>query len=102
LEPTDVAPGATGVPAEPALLHPYPNPFNSRTTITILLDARARCTLAIHDILGRQVALLADGRELGPGRITFSWDAAGAASGTYFVRLRTAGAVITLPVQLLR
>jgi cyanophycinase len=102
LEPTDVAPGATGVPAGPALLHPYPNPFNSRTTITMLLNARARCTLAIHDILGRQVAVLAEGRELGPGRITFSWDAAGAASGTYFVRLRTAGAVITLPVQLLR
>lgn len=76
--------------------------FNSRTTITIVLAARTRCTLAVHDVLGRQVAHLADGAELGPGRIEFSWDAAGAASGTYFVRLRSAKAVATLPVQLLR
>jgi hypothetical protein len=102
LEPTDVTPDAAGVPGEPALLHPYPNPFNSRTTVTIQLGVRTRCTLTIHDVLGRQVALLADGGELGPGRITFSWDGAGAASGTYFVRLRSAGTVTTVPIQLLR
>jgi len=77
-------------------------PYRSRTTVTIQLGVRTRCTLTIHDILGRQVALLADGGELGPGRITFSWDAPGAASGTYLVRLRSAGTVTTVPVQLLR
>ena len=102
LEPTEVSGDATLLPEEMSLLHPYPNPFNSRTNITVQLAARTRCTLSVHDILGRQVALLADDREYGPGRITFAWDAAGEASGTYFVRLRSTVSSATRPVQLLR
>ena len=102
LDPAGVAPDVAGLPESIALLHPYPNPFNSRTTITLLLAGRRRCTLTIHDLLGREVAVLADGEELGPGRITVPWDAADAASGTYFVRLHSAGVVTTIPIQLLR
>jgi hypothetical protein len=49
----------------------------------------ARVTLKIYDVLGREVAVLADGvKEAGFRSI--EWNAGNVASGTYFYRL-TAG-----------
>jgi cyanophycinase len=102
LEPTDVRLEAAVPPESIASLQSYPNPFNGRTTITLILEARRRCTITVHDVLGREVALLAAEEEFGPGRVTVPWDAAGAASGTYFVRLRTPGSIATISIHLLR
>jgi len=69
----------------------YPNPFNPSTVIAFDLPARARVTVTIHDILGREVARLLEAeREAGVHRVV--WDArlqgaSTAASGIYMVRV---------------
>ena len=86
------------------LLGAAPNPFNPRTEIAFVLDAPATCRLAVYDLRGREVAMLAD-RPFATGRHAVAWDgrdAAGgaAASGTYLVRLKAGGAVRTGKVVL--
>ena len=70
-----------------ALSTPYPNPFNPTTTITFGLPQPGKAHIAIYDVLGRRVAVLAN--EFYPaGRHTLRWDAADMASGLYFARLQ--------------
>ena len=49
------------VPGVAALLPNYPNPFNPQTTLSFRLERPARLYLTIHDLLGRQVATVANG-----------------------------------------
>jgi hypothetical protein len=64
----------------------YPNPFNSRLLIDYGLDKPGEAAVSIYDLTGREVAVLASGRQT-PGRYRVTWDAAGAPSGVYLVRL---------------
>ncbi len=73
----------------------YPNPFNPETQIAFAIPAGAapaqHVQLAIFDVLGRQVRLLADD-DLPPGRYTQIWDGRNEAgtlapSGIYFYRM---------------
>ncbi|MEE9289169.1 MAG: hypothetical protein V3U69_06245 [Bacteroidota bacterium] len=57
----------------------YPNPFNSSTTIRYDLSARSHVVLGIHDILGREVAMLVDEQKQG-GAFVVSWNAGRVAS----------------------
>jgi hypothetical protein len=67
----------------------YPNPFNPNTAVSFELGALSSVSLKVYDILGREVATLAEGRTEA-GEHTVQWDATGFASGIYFYRL-TAG-----------
>ncbi len=61
-----------------ATLHaPRPNPFNPRTAIPLTLDREAWVALRIHDIGGRRLRQLHDGR-LHTGDYAFEWDGRGA------------------------
>ncbi|HXS09017.1 MAG TPA: FlgD immunoglobulin-like domain containing protein, partial [Candidatus Krumholzibacteria bacterium] len=68
-----------------------PNPFNPQTAIRFTLDSKQTVTLAVYDVNGRLVRMLASGvQEMGTHSIT--WDGrnnAGAtvSSGVYFYRL---------------
>ena len=64
----------------------YPNPFNPETSITFTLPEEAKVRLVILDILGRQVALLADGR-YSAGVHTVIWNGINQASGLYYYTL---------------
>jgi hypothetical protein len=64
------------------LLDCYPNPFNPSTTIPIILSGPSHVRLAVFDLLGREMAILADGR-MSPGDHLFTWNAAGAGAGVY-------------------
>lgn len=74
---------------EPVVLYPnYPNPFNPTTVVRFSLSEGAPVVLAVYDVLGREVARLAeDWREAGEHTVSF---AAGALpGGVYLYRLQT-------------
>ena len=75
-------------PKEAALMQNYPNPFNPETTIGFDLPSKGAIDLRIYDILGREVALLANDERV-PGHHKVRWDASRFASGTYFYVLKT-------------
>jgi hypothetical protein len=76
------------VPRQFTLSPPFPNPFNSSSTIAYSLSARAKVHVAIYDLLGREVAVLVNGMN-SAGAHSITWDASGHASGLYFVALRS-------------
>lgn len=67
----------------------YPNPFNPSTTIRFTLPEAVPVSLTVYDMLGRKVAVLADG-VLSAGQHEVQFDASHLASGTYLYRLVTA------------
>lgn len=69
-----------------ALNMPYPNPFNSQTTLSFAVPAPGRVSLAVYDLAGRRVQTIAGGVfERGVYRIPF--DASALPSGVYFVKM---------------
>jgi hypothetical protein len=67
----------------------YPNPFNPTTRISYFIPAGGHVRLVVSNIIGQEVAVLADGQqEKGGHEVTF--DAAGLPSGMYIYRI-TAG-----------
>ncbi len=69
-----------------SLLQNYPNPFNPATTITYVLAERQFVSLRVHDILGREIAVLVNSVQ-DEGEHVANFNAAGLASGLYFYRL---------------
>jgi hypothetical protein len=83
------------------LLPPLPNPFRGSTTLRFTLPGPGAVRLAVYDALGREVALLVTGvTEAGAHAVAF--DAGSLPSGTYAVRLETAGQVLTQRLTRLR
>ncbi len=68
-------------------LSAYPNPFNPTTTISFELRDAAEVTLQVFDLLGREVAVLVNGRR-DAGTYSVAFDAASLASGLYLCQLR--------------
>ena len=77
------------VPGEFALGQNFPNPFNPETTIPYMLPDRADVTLHVFDVLGREVATLAQGMQEA-GAHAIDWNASELTSGIYFYRLEAA------------
>jgi hypothetical protein len=69
------------------LLGARPNPFAGRTVIPFEVSEAARVRVAVYDVLGREVAVLADGVHAA-GRYAASFDGAGLAAGLYLVEAR--------------
>jgi hypothetical protein len=80
--------GSGGRPTEFKLSQNYPNPFNPSTVISFQLPAISRVRLAVFDLLGREVTVLAVG-ERTPGTYAVTWNAADSPSGVYVVRLES-------------
>ncbi len=82
---------ARGVqPGDFTLEQNYPNPFNPVTTIAFTLPSSGLAKLTVHDALGREVAVLAQGL-LGAGSHRIPFSAHGLPSGLYFYKLTAAG-----------
>ena len=82
-------------------LSSYPNPFNPSTTIAYDLPKSGRISLRVFDLLGREVAVLADEVvQAGSHRVVF--DGSELASGIYFARLETNGFAQTRKLLLVK
>jgi hypothetical protein len=68
----------------------YPNPFNPSTVIPFTVKDPCRVTMKICDVLGREVAVPADGH-YGPGTHSVRFNASGLSSGLYLVRMEAGG-----------
>ena len=68
-----------------------PNPATTSTRIAFSLAEAGPARLSVYDVLGREVAVLADGAALDAGRHEAELDASALASGTYVVRLAAGG-----------
>jgi pimeloyl-ACP methyl ester carboxylesterase len=79
----------------------YPNPFNPSTTIQFQIPKSSFVNLKVYDILGKEVATLAD--EYKPaGSYEVNFDASQLSSGIYFYKLQTASFVETKKMVLLK
>jgi len=83
------------------LLQNYPNPFNPSTTISFVLPEAGPVSIRIHDLLGREIALLLS-RTMPAGAHSVQWDAAGAAGGLYICRLEAGGTARSRKLILMR
>ncbi len=84
-----------------ALQQNYPNPFNPSTTITADIAEQRHVSLRVYDVLGREVAVLAD-EVLPVGRHRFVWDAGTLPAGTYQYRLQAGDFVASRMMQLIK
>jgi hypothetical protein len=84
---TEVKDDHIGVAGEFALEQNYPNPFNPTTVVSCQLPVASAVRLAVYDMLGREVAVLANGR-MEAGRHEVEFNASGLASGVYTYRLQ--------------
>ncbi|MCX7984824.1 MAG: cellulase family glycosylhydrolase [Bacteroidetes bacterium] len=73
------------IPRQYALLQNFPNPFNPITTLAFSLAGEANVTLAVYDVLGRELRTLLNERK-GAGSYSAVFDGSDCASGIYIVR----------------
>jgi hypothetical protein len=97
---------AARLPADFALGHSYPNPFNPETSIPYLLPRPVPVKLAVYDVLGRRVRTLVD-RVLPGGSHLTRWDGRDdqgqeVASGVYLYRLAAPAVQLTGQMLLVR
>lgn len=99
--------GTTGVEDGPVTaleLAPIsPNPLRRGGVVAFAVPQRSHVHLGVHDVQGREAAVLADG-EYEPGRYHVSWLGAGAVeqSGLYFVRLTAGGRTLVRRAVVIR
>jgi hypothetical protein len=98
---SDVVEVTRGSPDRLELLAPYPNPARSGVTLRAEVPGAAVVELAVYDVLGRRVAMLAD-EARSAGRVERHLDTSGWASGVYFVRLVAGGEVRTQRLTVVR
>jgi hypothetical protein len=99
----------TNVPQHWALEQNFPNPFNPETRIRYQVPATGGAgrpasdvlTLAVYDLLGRQVAVLVN-EPKAPGSYEVRYDAAGLASGMYLYTLRSGSFTQTRTMMVLK
>ena len=83
----------------------YPNPFNPETVIRFTVGtqdlASLRIRLAVYDVLGRQIAVLADGM-YPAGTHSVRFDASTLPSGLYLYRLEAGGTILARTMLFLK
>jgi hypothetical protein len=89
------------VPEDFYMLQNYPNPFNPSTKIRFSVPERSNVKLILHDMLGREVAVLLN-EEMNPGVKEIEFNGNGLASGVYLVRMVTNNYQKTIKISLLK
>ncbi len=77
-------------------LQNYPNPFNPTTMISFNLPDDALVTLKVYDVIGREIAVLANNILYEAGNHELEFDASSLGNGIYFYRLSAQGETMNL------
>jgi hypothetical protein len=101
LDPVGGVEASNELPKHFVLEQNYPNPFNPTTVIRYQLPASAPVTLAVYDLLGREVRTLVNER-MNAGVYEVAFDGSGLSSGVYFYRLSAGDFVQTKRLMILR
>jgi len=81
----------------------YPNPFNPNTVIQYWLTLNSHITLKVYDVLGREVAALADEfKTAGIYNLIFNTQNFSLSSGVYFYRLTAGNFSLTKAMNLIK
>jgi hypothetical protein len=90
-----VGPKATNVHREEGIVvknfslgQNYPNPFNPSTKINFSILSNSKISLKVYDVLGKEVATLANG-EFATGSYNVDFNASNLSAGIYFYTLTT-------------
>jgi hypothetical protein len=75
------------VPSGFELRQNYPNPFNPVTAIEFSLPEDAFVTIKVYNLLGQEVATLANREEFTEGENEIEFDATALASGVYYYHI---------------
>jgi len=89
------------MPKDFSLVQNYPNPFNPSTQIAFSLPTASTVKLEVFDLLGRRVALLADGM-LNAGYHTRLFDGSDLSSGMYLYRIQAGDFIQVKKMMLLK
>ena len=87
--------------SSPILKQNYPNPFNPATTITYHVAEPSDVRLVVHDLLGREVAVLVDEYHVA-GRYEVTFNASGLGSGVHLYTLQAGNFTQTRRLVLLK
>jgi hypothetical protein len=98
--PSNVQRDPAGVANSYTLSQNYPNPFNPSTQIKFSLLNSATITLKVYDVLGKEVATLAEGAH-SAGAYTANFDAANLSTGVYYYTLKTSDGFVQSKKMLL-
>ena len=94
-------PTANGPEAAAFGLSVGPNPAGAATTVRFTLDRAQAVRVALYDVLGREVSVIAAGT-FGVGTTAAPVDTAALPSGVYVVRLQGDGATATQQISVVR
>jgi hypothetical protein len=89
------------VPIATELMQNFPNPFNPTTDLRFRVSGSGLVTLVVHDLLGREVAVLVNEPRTA-GEYTVQFDARGLPSGMYVYQLRTGTTLATKRMMLVK
>ncbi len=88
-------------PEKAVFVNNYPNPFNTKTTISYHLPEASVVNLDIFNLLGQKVASLESGYKQ-TGEYSLTWDASEHSSGIYFYKLEIGDKVFMKRMTLLK
>jgi hypothetical protein len=76
----------------------YPNPFNPATTVAFNLTEEASVDIAVYNVLGMEIDVLAEKEIFPPGANEVEFDGSALATGVYFYRISAVGLESGRPV----
>jgi hypothetical protein len=89
-------------PSSVELSSNYPNPFNPSTSISFMLGTSGNASLKVYDVLGKEVAVIANGMFNAGEMNIFNFNASSLTSGVYYYRLTSGATVETRKMLLMK
>lgn len=89
------------IPASMELQQNYPNPFSGTTSVTFRVPEDMDASVRVYDLLGREVAVMADGH-FPAGSHSLEFSAADLPEGVYMYKLISGSNVVTKKMMVVR